>query len=188
MLIHYPCLGREKQIIATAVTNVDIHDIARVCRTYDIKKYYIVTNLPAQQEIVRRVIKFWTEGSGIQYNPSRSEALNYVVLKPYLEDALEEIEQVEGQKPLLVFTSAKKNERCLTFSKVSEILKTETKPIVLLFGTGWGLPEEIKEQCDLHLDPVRPYGSFNHLSVRSAVSIILDRLIHENYKEEKIGV
>jgi len=108
MLIHYPCLGREKQIIATAVTNVDIHDIARVCRTYNVKKYYMVTNLPAQQEIVRRVVRFWTEGSGIRYNPSRSEALNYVILKPYIEDALEDIEQRENQKPVLIFTSAKK--------------------------------------------------------------------------------
>ena len=75
LLVHYPCLGRDQQIIATAVTNVDIHDIARVCRTYNVKKYYMVTNLPAQQEIVRRVVQFWTEGSGIRYNPIAQKRL-----------------------------------------------------------------------------------------------------------------
>ncbi|HNT95749.1 MAG TPA: RNA methyltransferase [Thermotogota bacterium] len=181
MLIHYPCLGREKQIIATAVTNVDIHDIARVCRTYNVKKYYMVTNLPAQQEIVRRVVRFWTEGSGIRYNPSRSEALNYVILKPYIEDALEDIEQRENQKPVLIFTSAKKRSDSLTYAQGSRLLQSETRPVVLLFGTGWGLPDEVMALCDYDLEPVRPGGAFNHLSVRSAVSIILDRLIQENY-------
>jgi len=36
-LIHYPVLGRDGRIITTAVTNLDIHDIARSSRTYNIK-------------------------------------------------------------------------------------------------------------------------------------------------------
>ena len=181
LLVHYPCLGRDQQIIATAVTNVDIHDIARVCRTYNVKKYYMVTNLPAQQEIVRRVVQFWTEGSGIRYNPNRSEALNYVILKPYLEDALEEIERIENQKPVLIFTSAKKRPSSMAYDEGQCLLLTETRPIDILFGSGWWMPAEVLAVCDYDLEPVRPGGSFNHLSVRSAVSIILDRLIRENY-------
>ena len=88
-LIHYPVLGRDGKIITTAVTNLDIHDIARSSRTYNIKKYYVVTHLPAQQDIVRRVLGYWTEGFGKTYNPSRSDALSIVELMPYIEDVLE---------------------------------------------------------------------------------------------------
>ncbi|HPF16919.1 MAG TPA: RNA methyltransferase, partial [Thermotogota bacterium] len=101
-LIHYPCLGKDNKIISTAVTNIDIHDIARTCRTYDIKKYFMVTNLPAQQEIIRRVLKFWIDGSGRRFNENRTEALYEVALEAYYEDVIEEITQKEGEKPLTV--------------------------------------------------------------------------------------
>jgi hypothetical protein len=48
---------------------------------------------------------------------------------------------------------------------------------LLLFGTGWGLLEEDIEAADYRLLPIHGAGEFNHLSVRSAVSIILDRIL-----------
>ncbi|HNS66480.1 MAG TPA: RNA methyltransferase, partial [Mesotoga infera] len=45
-LIHYPVLGRHANIVSSAVTNLDVHDISRTCRTYNIKGYYVVSNLP----------------------------------------------------------------------------------------------------------------------------------------------
>lgn len=181
-LIHYPCLGRQGQIISTAVTNVDVHDIARTCRTYNIARYYMVTNLPAQQEIIRRVIRYWTQGKGKTYNPNRCSALSDVRLKAYWEEVIEEIEDAEGQKPIIVFTSAKWRENTIGYAEMQERILTESRPILVLFGTGWGLPEEVWSQCDYALEPVRGRSDFNHLSVRSAVSIILERLIGENVK------
>ena len=178
-LLHYPILGREGQIISTAVTNLDIHDIARTARTYNIKGYYIVTNLPAQQQIVRNVLDYWINGYGKEYNPSRNEALKIVRLKPYIEDVIEEIEKIEKIKPKLVFTSAKKRENTITFEDMRKIIRMEKAPILILFGTGWGMPEEIRNICDYDLEPIRANATYNHLSVRSAVAIILDRLIGE---------
>jgi len=178
-LIHYPCLGKDNKIISTAVTNIDIHDIARTCRTYDIKKYYMVTNLPAQQEIIRRVLKFWIDGSGRRFNENRTEALYEVALEAYYEDVIEEITQKEGEKPLTVFTSARIRPNTITFHDMSKEIRSQTKPILLIFGTGHGLPNEILNTCDYSLEPVRSLGDFNHLSVRSAIAIILDRLIGE---------
>ena len=40
-LVHYPVYNKNDEIVATSVTNFDIHDISRTCRTYDIKKYFI---------------------------------------------------------------------------------------------------------------------------------------------------
>jgi len=183
-LIHYPCLGKDGQIISTAITNIDIHDIARTCRTYHLKRYYMVTNLPAQQQIVLRVLRFWLQGAGRPHNPNRSDALEIVSLKPYLEDTLEEIRRAEGQEPLLVFTSAKSGPGITTYEQMRESIVSETRPILLLFGTGWGLPPEILSLCDVRLGPVRENASFNHLSVRSAIAIILDRLIGEQVTKE----
>ena len=41
-LVHYPVYNRNEEVVATSVTNFDIHDISRTCRTYDIKKYFII--------------------------------------------------------------------------------------------------------------------------------------------------
>ncbi|MGC9383413.1 MAG: RNA methyltransferase [Kosmotogaceae bacterium] len=179
-LLHYPVLGRSGNIVSSAVTNLDVHDIARTCRTYNIKGYYVISNLPAQREIIDNVLNYWTKDFGKEYNPSRTEALKIVRTASYLEDALEEIESHEGKRPKLVFTSAKKNKNMLKYSQFRETVKTSEDPVALLFGTSWGLPKEIRELCDFALEPVRKNAAFNHLSVRSAVAVILDRIIGES--------
>ena len=55
-------------------------------------------------------------------------------------------------------------------------LASETRPVLLLFGTGWGLAPEVLDACDWVLEPVRSPTGYNHLSVRSAASIVVDRL------------
>ncbi len=56
-LLHYPMKDKEKENVATSITNMDLHDISRSCTTYDVKKYYVVTPpLKAQREIASRVI------------------------------------------------------------------------------------------------------------------------------------
>jgi hypothetical protein len=48
---------------------------------------------------------------------------------------------------------------------------------LILFGTAWGLAREVIEAGDGILPPITGSGSYNHLSVRSAAAIILDRLL-----------
>ena len=45
MEVHYPVLDKRGEKSSTAITGMDIHDIARACRTYGIKKYLLVTPL-----------------------------------------------------------------------------------------------------------------------------------------------
>ncbi len=178
-LIHYPVLGRDGRIVSSAVTNLDVHDIARTARTYGIKGYYIVTNLPAQRDIVEKVLKFWTEGFGKDYNPSRKEALSLVRVKEYLEEVIEDIERTEGKKPVVFFTSAKKREGSISYDEGRKIIREMERPVLILFGTSWGLPNEILKISDYVLDPIREKSDYNHLSVRAAAAIIIDRLIGE---------
>ncbi|MGC8720905.1 MAG: RNA methyltransferase, partial [Thermodesulforhabdaceae bacterium] len=51
-----------------------------------------------------------------------------------------------------------------------------TPPVILLFGTAWGLADAVFEQADYILEPIRGKSSYNHLSVRCAAAIIIDRL------------
>lgn len=179
-LIHYPVLGRNGKIVSSAVTNLDVHDIARTCRTYNIKGYYVVSNLPAQREIVGNVLEYWLKDFGKEYNPSRSEALTVVRTAMYIEDAVEEIEKIEGKVPKLIYTSAKSGPDRIPYSRMSEIIKNSEEPHLILFGTSWGLPKEVLKLCNYILEPIRGKASFNHLSVRSAVAITLDRIIGED--------
>ncbi len=63
----------------------------------------------------------------------------------------------------------------LTYEQAKGMV-TADKAILLLFGTAWGLADEVMDMADYLLDPVEGYTDYNHLSVRSAVAIILDRL------------
>jgi hypothetical protein len=67
----------------------------------------------------------------------------------------------------------------ITFEDMRKEMRDQEKPILVIFGTGHGLPKEILDKCDYSLEPVRAAGDYNHLSVRSAIAIILDRLIGE---------
>ncbi len=179
-LIHYPTYNKQHEVVTTAVTNVDIHDIARICKTYGIKGYYVINNLVAQQNIVKRVLRYWLQGFGVEYNHTRTEALENVKLVSFIEDAIRDITESEGEKPIFVTTSARFHEKkSRTFEEVRKIIRSETRPVLLGFGTGWGLAEEVVEMSDLLLEPIRGVSGYNHLSVRAAAAIIIDRIISE---------
>jgi len=51
---------------------------------------------------------------------------------------------------------------------------------MLMFGTGWGLANEVHDLANGQLQPIEArVGTFNHLSVRAAAAIIADRLFGE---------
>ena len=52
----------------------------------------------------------------------------------------------------------------------------DAPPMMILFGTGFGLAPAVLERADIVLNAILGPGDYNHLSVRAAVSIMLDRL------------
>ena len=106
-LIHYPVYNKNDEIVATSVTNFDIHDISRTCRTYDIKKYFIVTPVDAQIELTNRIIGFWQDGEGVEFNKNRNEAFENTLLETSVESTIEKIKEIEGIGPQIITTSAK---------------------------------------------------------------------------------
>ncbi|MCB0408195.1 MAG: RNA methyltransferase [Bdellovibrionales bacterium] len=179
-LVHWPIKDKAGSIICTNVTNFDVHDIARASRTYGVKQYHIINKVPEQQMFVSRLVEHWTLGTGARYNPMRKTALG--IVKPFgtLEESLASFEQ----QPLVIATSARSREgvKSIGFADLRKRLwdpQRAEQPLFLIFGTGFGLADSIYEHCDLLLEPIRgdSMDDYRHLSVRSAVSICLDRLL-----------
>ena len=176
-LVHYPVYNKNNDVVCTSVTNFDIHDISRSCRTYDVKGYRLIVPVEAQKMLTERIIGYWQEGTGGQYNKDRENAFS---IMDSIEKTIEEIEEREGQKPVIITTSARIFSNTIGYKALSEKIFEDDRPYLLLFGTGWGLTDEIMDMSDYILEPIRGNTRYNHLSVRAAVAIILDRLLGEN--------
>jgi hypothetical protein len=97
-------------------------------------------------------------------------------VKTTFGEIVADITEREGHRPKTVATSARRHAGSLSYPRLRDML-TEPVPFVLAFGTAWGLSESFLADADFTLDPLAGAGKYNHLSVRSAVSIILDRLL-----------
>ena len=176
-LVHYPVYDKNRDIVATAVTNLDIHDIARAARTFGIARYYIVTPVEEQRRLVEKIRTHWLEGWGSTYNPKRKDALELLQTEGTLEAAIADIEGRSGRRPKVVVTGAAGRANSVSFVQMKALFEAEPdQPFLLLLGTGWGLIEEVFDRSDYVLEPISGGGDYNHLSVRSAASIMLDRL------------
>ena len=74
-LIHYPIYNKHMEVVTTALTNYDLHDIARTAKTYDVKRYFIVHPVEAQREMASRIMNHWKTGGGVHYNINRNSVL-----------------------------------------------------------------------------------------------------------------
>ena len=176
-LVHHPVLNHEHAVVATAITNLDVHDIARVARTYGLQGYFVVTPIERQRELVARIIEHWCEGHGAKRVPERADAMRLVETAPTLEDAVCRVTVLAGRRPLVVATCARPGRATIGFTELRGLLRS-AQPVLLVLGTGWGLADEILFSADHVLDPVTAPGSdYNHLSVRTAAAVIMDRLL-----------
>ena len=176
VLAHYPVISKKGEVIASAVTNLDLHDIARAARTYGARSLYIVTPLQDQLVLVDKIVSHWVSGTGAAYNPQRREALSIIRTKKTFAGVLDEIEAEGLGSPRTIATSAKRRSNPLAVEELRELIQSK-RPCALVFGTAWGLTEDFIEQADYVLAPLEGVTDYNHLSVRSAAAIILDRLL-----------
>lgn len=175
-LLHYPVYNKNYQRIASAITNFDLHDISRLAKTYGAKGFYVVTPLEDQQNLVERIVRHWIVGYGAQYNHNRKEAMRLISVAASLEETIIKISETEGEDPLVIATDASKQaEKSIGYATAADILHSE-RTVILIFGTAWGLDKEILNRADYILEPIEGNGGYNHLSVRTAAAIILDRL------------
>ena len=179
-LLHYPVYNKDGKVVTTAVVNMDIHDIARASRTYGVRNFFVVNPIDAQLDRAGEIISHWSQGYGAVFNPLRREALSLVRLKTNLEEVKTEIAGQTGYTPQVIVTSANFQDGILTCSGLQKMISNDSLPYLLIFGTGWGIAEEIVNGADYCLEPIKGLDSYNHLPVRSAVAIVLDRIIRKS--------
>jgi hypothetical protein len=135
-----------------------------------------------QQALVQKIISHWTCGSGAVYNPARRSALELIKVKGTIADVLEDIKGIEDDCPKTAVTCARQNAMSTGYPEFREILKSG-KPHLIVFGTAWGLAESFIAGADYILEPIMGPTDYNHLSVRTAAGIILDRLLGKRQLE-----
>lgn len=175
-LVHHPILDRHKNIVATNITNFDIHDIARACKVYGVEKYYIIHPIVEQLMFVERVLDHWRTGVGAKYNDYRRRSLEPVKVASSVEQARE-----DWKGTLVIGTHARpvNGVRQWTCKELKEKLAEPEQRVLLLFGTGYGMTDDLMQTMDGVLESIKgaPPQDYRHLSVRSAVSIYLDRVM-----------
>ena len=177
-LVHHPVLDRRGDVVTSAVTNLDIHDIARLVTTYNLSRYYLVTPAAEQQQLVARIAEHWQQGAGASYNPDRKQALDCLSVQDTFEDAFADWRSLAGEESQVILTGARHQDG-ISFLQARDV--AQDVPVMLVLGTGHGLAPEMYTAGRHCLAPVRA-GRYNHLSVRTAAAIILDRLIGEDGK------
>lgn len=177
-LVHYPVRDSKQKTVATNITNFDIHDIARAATVFGVEKYYIIHPMKEQLMFVDRVLDHWRTGQGSKFNPMRKTALGNVKAVESVEKAFEDWNVLEA---LTIATTARTEwaKHKYSFAELRNEMHVAKKPVFMLFGTGFGLTEDLIRSSSGVLESIRgaPPKDYRHLSVRSAVSICLDRVM-----------
>lgn len=178
-LVHHPVRDRDGQTATAAVTNIDVHDIARSAHSFGLTGMFVVTPIDAQRALVTRILEHWRIGAGKRRMPHRSEALAICQPAESIAAATASIAAAHGRPPRVVATAARSEPAlplCSFAQLRSQLEAAEDQPWLVLFGTGHGLSDEVLGGADVLLEPIRGSGDYNHLSVRAAAAIVFDRL------------
>jgi tRNA (guanine37-N1)-methyltransferase len=173
-LVHHPVLDKWQKVSTVSLTNLDVHDISRSSRTYGGAGLFVVTPLADQRELAATLLAHWTSGQGAAANPDRAKALSLVRIVEDLEAATAAVQAETGRSPFVVATSARPEGTASPAMVRAQLAKG---PVLLVLGTGHGLAAPVLKRADATIRPIRCLDDYNHLSVRSAASILLDRLL-----------
>jgi hypothetical protein len=175
-LVHRPVLDKEGLVVTSALTNMDVHDLARSAVTYGCTDYFVVHPVEVQRELATRIVEHWTAGSSAKRIPTRKDALAIVRPVATLDDAVAALGDAPDVEVWVTAARVLEGKTALSFEVARAMLEGEGGPVLLVFGTGWGLAPEIIDRAQATLEPIRGAGEWNHLSVRAACAIALDRL------------
>lgn len=173
-LVHYPVLDRQREIVTTAITNLDLHDIARSSHTYGLSDFFVVHPVAAQRELAEKVRDHWVSGSGGRRIPDRVPAMNQLRVVSELDEAV----QALGDGTEIWTTGAGERHPAIAHAVAREKMAGPGPAVLIVLGTGWGLADAVCERAHAHLEPIRSARTdgYNHLSVRAAAAILFDRL------------
>lgn len=176
-LVHYPVYNKRQETIVAAITMMNLHDLARLAKTYELGGYFVINPLEDQRELAKRFLNHWLKGYGGIYNPRRKVPLKLVHPVSSVDEAIKNIGSHWGKHPKVFGTTAKIYKNALSYREAYALISQKETPFLILFGTAWGLADELISRLDYILRPIMGLGGYNHLSVRTAAAIVLDRIL-----------
>jgi hypothetical protein len=179
ILRHDEVLGRGRSRLHASVTQIDLHDFSRLACTYGLAGFHCVSAMESQHRICQDIAEYWRAGFGRSYNPDRHQALALLQLHRSQQECLTSIENHHGAPAFLVGTSAQDSATSWDLADLLHLLPP-ARPLALQFGTSWGLSPEQLQACQGVLRPIQSQAPYNHLSVRCAAAILVDRLFAKN--------
>jgi hypothetical protein len=141
--------------------------------TYPVRRFLVVQPLPAQQALVQRLID---HGLAPDRDVEQTGRFEGAALVDTLDEAIAAATADAGARPTVVATTARRWPDAVPYPALRARVESG-EPTLLLFGKAWGLAESVVAGADVRLAPIEGGGAFNHLSVRSAMAIVLDRLL-----------
>jgi hypothetical protein len=147
---------------------------------------------------VGRIVGHWRKDQSQQYHPKRFDALSLVRLVHDFQEVKSAIRAECGEDPEVVMPDARPLANPVSYAQLRAELEDpkRTRPLVIVFGTGWGIAEPFYPEVHRILAPIHGPKQestessemsaelnensepkrYNHLSVRAAAAIVLDRL------------
>lgn len=176
-LVHYPVAGRDGSEMVSSITTLDAHDFARMGKTYGAQRAYMVTPVEDQKRLVARIISHWKDDESLKRLDGRKSLAVEILRTADSIDEMIDDAKSRSKRVKLLATSATKLPGSVTPAEWRAIAAgDEGDEWLVLFGTAYGLGKSLVERSDRVLTPIDGPGEFNHLPVRGASAIILDRL------------
>ncbi|TET06634.1 tRNA (guanosine(37)-N1)-methyltransferase TrmD [Candidatus Dependentiae bacterium] len=186
---HHYCAFLQDQVLVDPTekkgvslsTSTGLYDLACLARMYGLKRCFLITPLPDQQQMVNRLFESW-QTKGREYD---KEVITVLTVVDQLDTVIDTIEKAEGSKPLIIAasTSAVEHAKIISFYDQQDVW-THKRPILFIFDTdNKGFDEALLAKADFLLKPIKGFSDFTHISVRSVVSIVLDRWLGINEKD-----
>lgn len=172
-LVHHPVKNRVGEVISATTDEFDFFDGARLTLVYPVRRFVVIQPTLSQQALVRRLLD---HGLRAERDVGSRGCFDHAMLVGSLPAAVELIEAEDGVRPTVVVTTAVSADGALSFPQVRERVDAG-EHVLIVFGKAWGLADEVMEFADVRLAPVSGGTGFDHLPVRAAMAIVLDRLL-----------
>ena len=136
-IIHYPVLDKRGDTVATSLTNLELHDVARSCMTFGVELCYIVTPLRKQTWIAEKLIEHWASGYGALYNPDRAQALTKIKIVGDIEEMMKEIRAAGN--PVVIGTSSRQGSEIVKYEELRSMDSERRQAFSSTFRHGLGV-------------------------------------------------